>query len=321
LGTASCIFTCLSLKKKKRTKKEILFFRSEIVEKPNFHNDKYIWPVGFKSRREYTSSVDVNKRCTYICEILDGGDRPLFEVMDPDDSENSVKASSASSAWKQILERINTKKTSDTKRSSVSGPEYFGFGLHQVAELISKLPGAEKCTRYSSSKDKNKQQQQPAVKPLPVIPVAPVEPVPARKEDTSARSGEDAEDSDDLTLTNAMQTSPSVEQKSYPQTLNMPTKSSFKNVDPNLYLSPETSLFMRPLPMAHVPGIFPGQFSTFGAHDYGQSYFRPPQIVPHNGSVAGQFVPVSPNVKIQNYFYKTQPEQTSQEIPPTQPNL
>jgi len=283
----------------------------EIVEKPNFHNDKYIWPVGFKSRREYTSSVDVNKRCSYVCEIQDGGDRPIFVVTDPDDSENLVKANSASSAWKQILERINTKKTSDTKRSSVSGPEYFGFGLHQVAELISKLPGSEKCVRYATSKDKNKLQQ-PAVKPLPVIPVAPVEPVPTRKEDTSTRSGEDAEDSDDLNTTHTTQTTPTIEQKSFTlQPLNMPLGSSSFNIPPE-------TLFIRPLPLTH--GIYTSQFSNF-AQDV-QAYYRPQAPMTHNGStIASQFgVPVSPNVKIQNYFYNTQQE-PSQEIPPSQPNL
>uniref|UniRef100_A0A6B2KW73 Uncharacterized protein n=1 Tax=Arcella intermedia TaxID=1963864 RepID=A0A6B2KW73_9EUKA len=118
-----------------------------VSDKKTFHNEKYIWPIGFKSRREYISSVDVSKRTQYICEILDG-DRPIFKVTDPDDPVNTVTATSSSSAWKQILDRINSKRPDEQKRTSVSGPDYFGFGIPQIAELIAQLPGAQNCTRY-----------------------------------------------------------------------------------------------------------------------------------------------------------------------------
>ena len=39
---------------------------------PNFHNDKYVFPVGYKCIRQYNSTVDANAKCNYTCEILDG---------------------------------------------------------------------------------------------------------------------------------------------------------------------------------------------------------------------------------------------------------
>eukprot|EP01125_Pyxidicula_operculata_P004888 TRINITY_DN1811_c0_g3_i2.p1 TRINITY_DN1811_c0_g3~~TRINITY_DN1811_c0_g3_i2.p1 ORF type:complete len:1367 (+),score=527.34 TRINITY_DN1811_c0_g3_i2:253-4101(+) len=122
-----------------------------VSDKKNYHNEKYIWPIGFKSTREYTSTIDVTKRCTYTCEILDGGDKPIFKITPSDDVANAVSANSSSSAWKQIIDRINSKRNDDSKRTSVSGPEYFGFGLPQIIELISQLPGAEKCTRFGTN--------------------------------------------------------------------------------------------------------------------------------------------------------------------------
>jgi len=119
-----------------------------INTKPNFHSEKYIWPVGFKSTREFTSTKNIDERCMYTCEIVDGGDKPIFKVTPADDPETPSEASSASQAWKQILMRINERKPEQAKRTSVSGPEYFGFGFPAIADLISKLPNADKCTKY-----------------------------------------------------------------------------------------------------------------------------------------------------------------------------
>ena len=44
--------------------------------------------------------------------------------------------------------RINERKPEQAKRTSVSGPEYFGFGFPAIADLIAKLPNAEKCNKY-----------------------------------------------------------------------------------------------------------------------------------------------------------------------------
>jgi SNF2 family DNA or RNA helicase len=117
----------------------------------NFHNDKYIWPVGFKSVREYISTVDTSVRTKYTCEILNDNYHPIFQITPQDDAKNPILAKSASQAWTKILERINDKRNEKSKRTSVSGPEYFGFGIDIVAELISKMPGAEGCTKFKTS--------------------------------------------------------------------------------------------------------------------------------------------------------------------------
>lgn len=120
---------------------------------PAFHSEKYIWPVGFRSKREYASSLTPDGRTRYICEILENADAtaPLFRVTAEDNPELVCEASSPSQAWKLVLERVNQVKTDANKRASVSGPEYFGYGHIKIAELIAKLPGAEACARYHAA--------------------------------------------------------------------------------------------------------------------------------------------------------------------------
>lgn len=109
-------------------------------------------------------------RTKYVCEILNDNLHPIFQITPQgkiethllhfhkffvslillDDAQNPILAKSASQAWTKILERINDKRNEKSKRTSVSGPEYFGFGIDIVAELIAKMPGAEGCTKFKS---------------------------------------------------------------------------------------------------------------------------------------------------------------------------
>lgn len=122
-----------------------------VWDRPAFHSDRYIWPVGFRSCRMYASVKDPDRRCSYMCEILDGGEVPEFVVTPEDDPDNPAKGTSATSAWEKILKRVNELKTEETGKrlyTAVSGPEYFGFGNPTIAKLIQDLPGADKCEKY-----------------------------------------------------------------------------------------------------------------------------------------------------------------------------
>jgi len=115
-----------------------------VYNRPAFHSDKYIWPAGFKSYRQYAS-------VGYTSEIIDDGtDAPKFSVTPDTDTTNPATGPSATAAWSAILKRINETKPTDSKRqhNSVSGPEYFGFAHPSILKLIQELPNAERCTKY-----------------------------------------------------------------------------------------------------------------------------------------------------------------------------
>lgn len=116
-----------------------------------FHNERAIYPIGFRSRRHFTSMVDVERQCDYICEIIDSGDDyPLFRVTCEDLPGHVFEETSASGCWCRILKVIRERTPEERRRShvSVSGPEYFGFVNPLVLEMIQELPGADLCERY-----------------------------------------------------------------------------------------------------------------------------------------------------------------------------
>ena len=75
--------------------------------RPAFHSARNLFPIGFKSVREYTSMFYPNKRCEYMCEILDGGNEPLFKVTASDDPSNPMIKASSSGVWIDICKKIN----------------------------------------------------------------------------------------------------------------------------------------------------------------------------------------------------------------------
>lgn len=50
------------------------------LERPGYHKDRNIFPPGYRSIREHPSMFEAGGRMKYLCEILDGGQKPLFRV-------------------------------------------------------------------------------------------------------------------------------------------------------------------------------------------------------------------------------------------------
>lgn len=159
---------------------EVTIFRiGEIVwDREAYHTNRYIFPVGFMSKKQYLSAVDVTRRTTYTSEILDGGDNPIFQVTAEDQPGRKFSASSSSGVWKKILDEINVQGV--PSKTHASGPEMLGLSHLGITKYIQELSGAEKCTKYVMQRWIDDDQ------PTPIPPVI-----------KSERMEEDEDDDDD----------------------------------------------------------------------------------------------------------------------------
>ena len=134
---------------------EIAKLGTVVWDKPKYHSERYIFPVGFESNRTYFSLQTADERVLYISRILDGGDAPIFEVESCETGEK-WQASSTSGVWAQVMKRINdfSADKGGVKRASgvVSGPDMFGLSNPSVVKSIQELPNANKCANYIPSK-------------------------------------------------------------------------------------------------------------------------------------------------------------------------
>ncbi|KAJ1646255.1 hypothetical protein LPJ64_002225 [Coemansia asiatica] len=118
-----------------------------IWDQDSYHNERYIWPVGYTVQREYYSMKDPDRQVIYTCWITDGGDAPLFHVEAEDMAGSPIVAPTATGAWTTVLRAANQIRQREHSNSA-SGPDYFGFSHPTIAKMIQDLPSADRCRTY-----------------------------------------------------------------------------------------------------------------------------------------------------------------------------
>uniref|UniRef100_A0A3B3R1V7 Transforming growth factor beta regulator 1 n=1 Tax=Paramormyrops kingsleyae TaxID=1676925 RepID=A0A3B3R1V7_9TELE len=117
-----------------------------ITDRPHFHDESAIYPVGFCSTRVFASMKSPEQQCLYTCQIKDGGAGPQFEIVLEEDPQNSIVASSAQTCHANLLKA----NTAIRYRCWMcpSGAEFFGYSHPTIQNLIQSCPGARKCGHY-----------------------------------------------------------------------------------------------------------------------------------------------------------------------------
>ncbi|KAF9190902.1 hypothetical protein BGZ49_003591 [Haplosporangium sp. Z 27] len=125
----------------------ILSIGHVVHDREAFHNDRYIWPVGYKMSRSYNSMIDPNSQTTYTCSVIDDGEAPKFQIDAEDQPGKPIIAGTATGAWTHVVKAANAIRKRDHSNSA-SGPDYYGFSNATIAKMIQDLPGVEKCQSY-----------------------------------------------------------------------------------------------------------------------------------------------------------------------------
>ncbi|KAH6570396.1 hypothetical protein BASA60_007730 [Batrachochytrium salamandrivorans] len=124
----------------------------EIVwDRAGFHTERYIFPSGFTTSREYFSMFDPEKSVRYVCQVIDTEDGPKFQVVPDDAPENIIIGGSATGAWTTVIKAANTLRSREHSNSA-SGPDFFGFSQPTIQKLIQDLPNANLCKLYTFQK-------------------------------------------------------------------------------------------------------------------------------------------------------------------------
>ncbi|RHZ88015.1 hypothetical protein Glove_26g108 [Diversispora epigaea] len=119
-----------------------------VYDRPAFHNNRYIYPVGYSIRRPYFSMIDPLKNTIYTSRIEDGVDGPKFIVQAQDQPNDPIVASSATGAWTPVIKQANSIRNRKHSNAA-SGPDYFGLSQPTIRKMIQELPNAEKCKNYA----------------------------------------------------------------------------------------------------------------------------------------------------------------------------
>ncbi|KAM9660383.1 transforming growth factor beta regulator 1 [Trichechus inunguis] len=119
-----------------------------ITDRPGFHDESAIYPVGYCSTRVYASMKCPDQKCLYTCQIKDGGLQPQFEIVPEDNPQNAIVSSSADVCHEELLKTIRASAGRLTPSLLPSGADFFGFSHPTIHNLIQSCPGARKCVNY-----------------------------------------------------------------------------------------------------------------------------------------------------------------------------
>ncbi|KAI8140842.1 F/Y-rich N-terminus-domain-containing protein [Fennellomyces sp. T-0311] len=126
---------------------KVLNLGTVVHDRPSFHSERYVWPVGYCVERTYMSMVDPDNQTTYTCQVQDGGETPLFTIRAADAPDDEMSARTPTGAWALVIKKANEVRHRESA-NAISGPEYYGFSNPLVIEMVEGLPDVEKCSNY-----------------------------------------------------------------------------------------------------------------------------------------------------------------------------
>lgn len=128
----------------------VLSLGTIVTDRVGFHNEKYIFPAGFKSTRRSASTLDPTQKVRWNCEIIDTNQSvPLFRVSMEENPTVCFEGNSPTSPWTLILKiLLSFRSPENNKGLSISGPEHYGLANPQVMYLIQNMEGADRCVNY-----------------------------------------------------------------------------------------------------------------------------------------------------------------------------
>lgn len=126
-----------------------------------FHNEEYIYPIGYKILRYYWSMRHVNKRCNYYCYIQEKDNKPEFciEVVEAGHDNVTYTDSTCRDVWMKVLSQIEDlrKEAKCTKvfPDYIIGEDLFGLTEPNIIKVLESLPGIESLTDYTFKYGRN----------------------------------------------------------------------------------------------------------------------------------------------------------------------
>lgn len=118
-----------------------LYNLGKIIDRPAYHTETCIYPVGFKISRVYNGQ-------NYICRILDNGQLPLFEIFKETNPNIRFVGSSSDDVHSELLQAVDS-------RSNViipDGDRFFGLKNRSILDSLSQQPAAKKLMKFNKVK-------------------------------------------------------------------------------------------------------------------------------------------------------------------------
>lgn len=122
-----------------------------VYDRPGFHTENRVYPIGFMSTRVYGHFNEPERKCVYTCRITDnGGERPHFEIASEADTEFIISGESPDLCHAALIQTINNSPNIRRIDIRPEGDWFFGLTHPTVMKLLQSLPDIQKCTNLKN---------------------------------------------------------------------------------------------------------------------------------------------------------------------------
>lgn len=121
---------------------------------PALHNETYIYPAGYISKRKFFSFLEPEKRVFYTCKILPSRPEALdnepvsFQIILQSQPKNRFESSKMETLWSEFRAAFQPEQAFPDLAQFVNGEDFFGLEHDGVKKHIQEMPGARECSRY-----------------------------------------------------------------------------------------------------------------------------------------------------------------------------
>lgn len=121
----------------------LLNFGRIITDRPAYHTETVIYPVGYKISRVYNGA-------NYICRILDNGSYPLFEIYREANPKIRFMGNSSDDVHSELLQALDTASI-----IMPDGDRFFGLKHKGILDYLTQQPAAKRLTKFNKGKYDN----------------------------------------------------------------------------------------------------------------------------------------------------------------------
>eukprot|EP00898_Chlorokybus_atmophyticus_P004373 jgi/Chlat1/4937/Chrsp31S04852 len=132
----------------------------QIVQRPGWHNSRYIFPAGYVVHVLFPSSLQTERLLTHRCEILEDGPfapSPTFKVTSLERPNDAVLAKNPRACFEQLRDRLKAAGTVTSTYLSfleIQGVDLFGLPHPDIEAAIEQLDAEHSCKAYWAAKRK-----------------------------------------------------------------------------------------------------------------------------------------------------------------------
>lgn len=119
-----------------------------------FHTPNFIYPIGYKIIRFFWSMRHPNKRCRYVCYVVDVSGRPEFRILVKEANEDDIELrdETPKKVWQRVLAPIAKLRRENQLvhvfPKYLSGEDLFGLAEPGIVRILESLPGVETLSDY-----------------------------------------------------------------------------------------------------------------------------------------------------------------------------